>query len=121
MTVRRSLVLPKIALHLGPVHDGGLDFGTRPVAAMALLMYPASRPRLVAGLVAESLGLSAAESQVAVMLAEVRNLLDIAAATNRREGTVKVLFRRTYRKPGISRQMDLVRLVLSLRDVSPRR
>lgn len=121
MTVRRSLVSPKLALHLSPVHDGGLDFGTRAVAAMVLLVDPASRPRLDARLVAEALGLSPAESQVAVMLAEGRTLPDIAAATDRREGTVKVLLRRAYKKLGISRQVDLVRLVLSLPDVSPRR
>ena len=121
MTVRRSLVPPRLALHLSPVHEGGLDFGTRPVAAMALLVDPASRPRLDARLVAEALGLSPAESQVAVMLAEGRTQRDIAAATGRREGTVKVLLRRAYKKLGISRQVDLVRLVLSLPDVSPRR
>ena len=121
MTVRRSLVSPKLALHLSPVHDGGLDFGTRSVAAMVLLVDPASRPRLDARLVAEALGLSPAESQVAVMLAEGRTLRDIADATGRRQGTVKVLLRRAYKKLGISRQVDLVRLVLSLPDVSPRR
>ena len=121
MTVRRSLVRPRLALHLSPVHDGGLDFGTRPVAAMVLLVDPSSPPRLDARLVAEALGLSASESQVAVMLAEGRTLRDIAAATDRREGTVKVLIRRAYKKLGISRQVDFVRLVLSLPDVSPRR
>ena len=121
MTVRRSLVRPRLALHLSPVHDGGLDFGTRPVAAIVLLVDPASPPRLDARLMAEALGLSASESQVAVMLAEGRTLRDIAAATGRREGTVKVLVRRAYKKLGISRQVDFVRLVLSLPDLSPRR
>ena len=121
MTVQRSLVRPKLALHVNPVHDGRLDSGTRPVAAMALLVDPASQPRLDAALVAEVLSLSAAESEVAVMLAEGRTPREIAAATERREGTVKVLIRRAYRKLGVSRQVDMVRLVLSLRDMSPRR
>ena len=56
------------------------------------------------------------------MLAEGRTLRDIAMATNRQKSTVKVLMRRAYRKLGISRQVDLVRLVLSLPDMpAPRR
>ena len=51
MTVRRSLVLPKLALHLNPVHAGWLDFGPRPVAAMALLVESgeSAAPRCQAG------------------------------------------------------------------------
>lgn len=88
---------------------------------MVLVVDAATRPLPDAKWVAAVLGLSAAESQVAVMLAEGRTPRDIAAATGRRETTVKVLLRRAYRKLGISRQVDLVRLVLSLPDVSPRR
>ena len=39
-------------------------------------------------------------------------------ATGRREGTVHELLKRAYKKLGISRQVDLVRLVLPLADVS---
>ena len=67
------------------------------------------------------LGLSPAESQVAVMLAEGRTIGDVAVATNRQPSTVRVLIKRAYRKLGISRQVDLARLVLSLQAVSPRR
>ena len=90
----------------------------RDVAALMLVVNPASRPRLDAGSVAEILGLSPAESQVAVMLAEGQTIGDVAAATNRQVNTVKVLTRPAYRKLGISRQVDLVRLGLSLPDVS---
>lgn len=44
------------------MHDRGQDFGTLPVAALVLIVEPGSRPRLDAELVAEALGLSAAES-----------------------------------------------------------
>ena len=84
------------------------------VAALVLVVDPTSRPRLNARLVGEVLNLSVAESQVAVMLAEGRTMRDIAVATGRKASTVKVLLRRAYRKIGISRQVDLVRLVLSL-------
>ena len=119
VTIRHSADLPKLALHISPVHARVLDFGIPPVAALVLVVDPARRPRPDAGLVADVLCLSAAESQVAVMLAEGRTIRDIARATDRQVSTVKVLLRRAYRKLGISRQTDLVRLVLSLPDVSP--
>lgn len=120
-TVRRISGLPRFLLHFIPVGGRQLDFGIRPVAVLVLVVDAATRPSPDAKWVAAVLGLSAAESQVAVMLAEGRTPRDIAVATGRRETTVKVLLRRAYRKLGISRQVDLVRLVLSLPDVSPRR
>ena len=120
-TIRRSPGLPKLVLHVNPVHDRGLGFSALPVAALVLIVEPGSQPRLDAELVAEALDLSTAESQVAVMLAAGMTIGDVAAATNRQPGTVRVLIRRAYRKLGISRQVDLARLVLSLQAVSPRR
>lgn len=55
------------------------------------------------------------------MLAEGRTTSEIARATARQVSTVYMLIRRAYRKLGISRQADLVRLVLSLADVSASR
>ena len=121
MAVRRAPALPPLEVHITPVSTRQMDFGLRDVAALILVVDPASRPRLDAGLVAEILGLTLAESQVAIMLAEGKTIGDVAAASNRQVSTVKVLTQRAYRKLGISRQVDLVRLVLSLPDVSPRR
>ena len=120
-TVRRISGLPRFLLHFIPVSGRQLDFGIRPVAVLVLVVDALNRPSPDAEWVAAVLGLSPAESQVAIMLAEGRTPRDIAVATGRRETTVKVLLRRAYRKLGISRQVDLVRLVLSLPDVSPRR
>ena len=66
----------------------------------------------------ELLGLTTAESQVAVLLSEGTTARDIATATNRQASTIYTLIKRAYRKLGISRQAELVRLVLSLADVS---
>lgn len=118
MTIRRSAALPRFVLHINPVHGGGLDFGARGVAALVLVVDPASRPKFDAELVAEVLGLTAAESQVAIMLSDGRTTHDIAMTTGRQISTVYTLVRRAYRKLGISRQADLVRLMLSLADVS---
>ena len=118
MAVRRPPALLPLEVHISPVSTRQMDFGLRDVAALVLVVDPASRPRLDAGLVAEILGLSPAESQVAVMMAEGKTIGDVASATSRQVSTVKVLTRRAYRKLGISRQVELVRLVLSLPNVS---
>ena len=65
------------------------------------------------GLVAEALGLTPSESQVAAMLAAGSSVRDIATATGRQENTVYKHLKKMYRKLGISRQAELVRLVLS--------
>ena len=93
--------------------------GLASIAVLVLVIDPLSRPQFDAGLVGSVLGLSAAESQVAVMLAQGRTAGEIAEATGRKTSTVMVLKRRAYRKLGISRQAELVRQVLSLPDVSP--
>ena len=118
MTVARPFGLPKLALHINPVRGRWLDMGLAPVAVLVLVLDPSSRPRFDAGVVGSVLGLSAAESEVAVMLAQDRTTVDIAQATGRQASTVKVLTRRAYRKLGISRRAELVRQVLSLADVS---
>ena len=118
MTIRRSPNLPKLVLHINPVGDYWLDFGARRVAALVLVVDAGSQPRLDAELVAEVLGLTPAESRVAIMLSEGRTVRDIAMAMGRQEGTVHELLKRSYKKLGISRQVDLVRLVLPLADVS---
>ena len=121
MTIRRPPGVPRLVVHIKPVDDRRLEFGLRHVAALVLVVDAGSPPRLDAKLVAEALGLTPAESQVAVMLSEGRTPRDIAMATGRQEGTVHELLKRAYKKLGISRQVDLVRLVLPLADVSASR
>ena len=50
---------------------------------------------------------------MAALLASGRTVRDIAAATGRQENTVYKHLKQMYRKLGISRQAELVRLVLS--------
>ena len=65
-----------------------------------------------------ALGLTAAQSEVAVMLAQGRTPKEIAVAAERRENTGYRLLKQIYGKVGVSRQADLVRLVLSLAGLS---
>ena len=113
MAVRRSPGLPPLTLHITPVAVHQADFDHWRVAALVLVVDPASRPRIDAGLVAAALGLTPSESQVASMLAAGVSVRDIALMTGRQENTVYKHLKQMYRKLGISRQADLVRLVLS--------
>lgn len=118
MTVRRLGDARKLMLTINPVQGPALDFGAKRVAALVLLTQPRGRPRLDAKVVADVLGLTAAESQVAVLLSEGLTSAEIAMATGRKASTVNTLIQRIYRKLGISRQTELVRLVLWLADSS---
>ena len=73
----------------------------------------ASRARVDAVLVAAVLGLTPAQSQVAALLAEGLSVCEVAAATGRQANAVYWLLKQIYKKLGVSRQADLVRLVLS--------
>ena len=82
---------------------------------MLVLIVEPGRPRRVnPDLVATTLGLTRAESEVAVWLAEGKSVRDIAEATDRTAGAVYWHLQQIYQKQSIARQADLVRLVLSL-------
>ena len=114
MMLRRAAVVPPFVMHVKPVGGWQLDLGARRVAALVLLVEPGRPPRLDFGLVAAVLGLTPAESQVAVWLAEGRSVREIAGATGLQENSVYYHIKQIYQKQGISRQVDLVRLVLSV-------
>ena len=118
VTVRRLSGQRRLALHAIPVQAPSLDFGARRVAALLLMVEPGSRARLDKDLVAEVFGLTAAETEVAVMLSEGRTPQAIAALTGRRMNTVYNLIKLAYRKLGVSRQADLVGLLSPLADLS---
>ncbi|MDE2990969.1 MAG: LuxR C-terminal-related transcriptional regulator [Chloroflexota bacterium] len=114
MLVKRRSILPRLVLHLSPVGDGQIDFRPRRVAALALIVDPALEARIDPDLVMAALDLTPAESQVAVLLAEGRTPQQIAAATGRRESTIRWHVQKIFVKHGISRQAELVRLVSPL-------
>ena len=113
-TVGRSLGLPALVLHVIPIEDRQVDFRSRAVGALVLVVDPQTPPRPDAGLVATALGLTPAESRVAVMLAGGETARGIALATGRKESAIRDSIRRMHRKLGISRQADLIRMVLAI-------
>ena len=117
MTVRRAYGLPSLVLHMAPVGGSQETFRPRNVSALLVLVDPLGRPRIDPRLVAETLGLTPTECEVAVSLAEGRTVRDVAAAGGRRENAVRFHLKRIYRRLGIAGQADLVRLVLSLTEL----
>ena len=113
MLIRRPSGMPGLTLHVHPVRFPQMSFGTPGVAALVLVMDVASRPTINAHRVSQALGLTPAESRVAVLLASGKTVPDISVATGRQESTIQTHIKRIHRKLGVSRRADLVRLVLS--------
>lgn len=116
MALHRSSVLLPFIVHVKPVGAPQTDFGAQRVAALVLIAEPGRRPRIDRGLIASVLGLTPGESQVAAWLAEGQTVRDIAMTTGRTESAIHSHLRQIFVKCGISRQVDLVRLVLSIAD-----
>ena len=114
MTIGRPDARTRLVVHVTPVVEREWDLRAQRVAALVLVVDPESRPRIDAGLVTKALDLTPAESRVATMVAAGRTVRGIAAITGRTEGTVRWHLKKIFRKQGISRQAELVRLVLSL-------
>ncbi len=114
MTLRRTSMRPSFVVHVKPVVAPQPDFGAQRVAALVLLVEPGHQSRLDPGLVAETLGLTLTESQIAIWMAEGRSVREIAAATGRRPDSIRWHLKQIYHKQGLAGQADLVRLLLSL-------
>ena len=117
MQLGRSSGLPPLVVHVKPVGVPQPDYGARHVAALVLIVEPGRWPRIDPGLVAMTLGLTPAESQVAVWLAEGKSVRDMATATDLTDGAIYWHLKQIYKKLPISRQVDLVRLVLSIAEL----
>lgn len=91
-----------------------MDFGARRVAAQVLLVEPGHAPRIDPTLLEAALGLTPLESRVAAWVTEGMTVREIAKATGYTERAVRWHLYRACHKHGLSGQVDLVRLVLSV-------
>ncbi|MXX76775.1 MAG: helix-turn-helix transcriptional regulator [Holophagales bacterium] len=114
MRLRRSSVLAPFVVHVKPVPVPQPDYGARHVAALVLIVEPGRLHRIDPQVVATTLELTPGETQVAVWLAEGKGVREMAESTGRTEGAIYRHLKQIYQKQSISRQADLVRLVLSL-------
>lgn len=114
MLLHRAYRPTPFVVHVHPVVVPQPDYGAQRVAALMLITEPGYTPRIDPVLVAATLGLTPVESQIAVRLAAGQTVQEIAATTGRTEGSIYWYLEQVYRKQGIARQADLVRLVLSV-------
>ena len=112
--IGRAAPRPPLVVHVNPVGRQETDWQAWPVAALVLVTDPARRTRIDPAVAAAALGLTRMESRVAVLLAEGMNVAEVAAATGRRESTIRTHVKHMFAKHQLSRQADLVRLVQSL-------
>ena len=114
MILKRAIPRPPLMLHVNPVGQGEEQLGAWPVAALLLLVDPARATTGDPTVAAAALGLTPMESKVAVLMADGVSVPRIAAGMNRKISTIRYHVKNTYAKLGITRQVDLVRLVQSL-------
>lgn len=112
MPVRRAAGLSLI-VHVHPVAPRRADFGAERIAAVVLIRDP-DASRLEPEAIGDMLGLTPAESRVAVLLGRGRTVRDIARELDRSENTVRWTLKNVLSKTGSARQADLVRLLLQL-------
>ena len=121
MAIRGTSRSSAWVVHVHPIAAGLTDYRTRRVAALVLAVSPASPVWIDPDLVASALELTPTESRLAAALAAGHSVADIAAATQRKEGTIHWHLNQIFRKQNITRQVELVRRVLSLQPLSERR
>ena len=119
--IGRAAPRPPLVVHVNPVGRQETDWQVWPVAALVLVTDPARRTRIDPAVAAAALGLTVMESRVAVLLAEGMNVAEVAAATGRKESTIRSHVKGMFVKHHLSRQADLVRLVQSLGGAPPSR
>ena len=114
MTVFRWPSRSRQVVHAVPVGDRHNNFGIGLVAAMVVVVEPGGAALLDEELVGSALGLTATESQVAVALAMGKSVSEIAESKGQKVSTARFHVKRIHTKLGLTRQTDLIRLVLSL-------
>ena len=117
VAVSREHALVRLMLYVSPVRGNGAEPHAGRIAAIVLAVDPTGRPNASPDRLQALFGLTAAEGLIAARLAEGKTIREIAAATRRSETTVKWHVQHLFNKLGVSRQVDLVRLVLSVADL----
>ena len=114
MKITRTEAQAPLALEIHPVPAMEANHCVPQVRALVLVVDLAVRTRVDPDLVAAALGLTPAESRVAVAMASGQTIAGIAHALDCAESTVRTHVKRIYRKQGIHKQTELMRRVLSL-------
>ena len=117
MRLSRKGPLPRLVLHVNPANEDAPESAPGRIGALVLVVDPAWRMDLEPARVGQLLGLTPAESLIAVWYAQGQSIDEIARSTGRGRTTIKWHLRNIYEKLGLSRQMELMQLVMSVADV----
>ena len=117
MRLGRGNSAPRLVLHVNPANGEAPESAPDRIGALVLVVDPAWRLDLEPGPVGELLGLTPAESLVAVLYGQGRSIDEIALYTGRRRTTIKWHLRHIYDKHRLSRQAELAQLLMSVADV----
>lgn len=120
MKITRLNAPTPLVIEIHPVRRLGMDDRALEVGALVLVIDPAVRPRIDPALPTAVLGLSPAESRVAVAAALGQTVPGMAHALGCAESTARTHLKRVYRKQGIRNRAELVRRILSLESLRRR-
>ncbi|WP_420448363.1 helix-turn-helix transcriptional regulator [Candidatus Palauibacter sp.] len=114
MKITRLKAPTPLVIEIHPVRGLGTDYRALEVGALVLVTDPAARPRIDPALPTAVLGLSPAESRMAVAAALGQTVPGMARELGCAESTVRTHLKRVYRKQGLRNRAELVRRILSL-------
>ena len=115
MALRGSSHRPQYTVHVKPVVGAEIDSGSsRRVGVLVLIADTGRQFSIDPGVVAQALGLTPKQSEVASRLAEGMTVHEIAVATGRQRRSIYGLLEQIFAKLNVRRQVDLVRLVLAV-------
>ncbi len=114
VTIGKLTMSPRLVLHVTPVGPRQTEARSRQVAALVMIVDPVRKAHFDPALVSEALLLTPAESEVAISMANGNSVQDMAAASGRKESTIRWHVKQIFLKQGISRQPELVVRVQSL-------
>ena len=114
MTLHTPGAYSRTILHICPVPTPSVQARGAGIGAIGLLLNVPRRTRIQPARLASILGLTAAESDLAVALARGQTIREIAVDTRRSETTLRWHLKHIFAKHGLARQIDLVQLVNAL-------
>ena len=110
---------PSMVLHVTPVEDRQVDFRTWRAAALVLAVEPKKPACIDRRVLKATLGLTPGESEIAALLAEGLSVSDIVKTRGHGMHAVRWHVKQSLGKLGVSRQMDLVRIVQAVGGFQP--
>ncbi|MER8827343.1 helix-turn-helix transcriptional regulator [Mesorhizobium sp. M0938] len=106
--------LPPVFARVLPMPGGDLRAGMEPAAAAAVFIGNALDERDAADMLATAFGLTLAETRVLASLLAGHTLAETAASLHIASTTTKTHLDNIFQKTGVSRQADLMRLVMQI-------